>query len=144
MVTNASETVVIPFHRCWAAFRPEGQADEAEFENLTIAPPTTVHARGFKEKINSLTVKSTDYEVLIDTAGLVYLEGEKYLDAAPVGRMYKQVSVKLQLTPHHTEVPLVLEIFFDLAPIAEEEPIRNTRVLGRWILRRPESSGTKE
>ena len=140
LITNASETVVIPFHRCRAAFRPEGQADEAVFENLTISPPTTVHARGFKEKVHSLTVKSTDSEVLIDTAGLVYLEGEIYLDEAPTGRMYKHIRVKVQLTPHHTDLPLVLEEFFDLEPEgagAGTEP--TSRLLGRWLLRKPEN-----
>ncbi|NLI77753.1 MAG: hypothetical protein GX442_15125 [Candidatus Riflebacteria bacterium] len=130
IITYSSETVVIPFHTCKVAFRGEHSPDEAYFENITITPPTTFHARELKEKVRSLTVSSTESEVLINTAGLVHLQGEITTTEHP--RLNREIRIKAMLTPHHSELPAVIQA--DFAPVAVGEN-EGPRLLARWQIR---------
>ena len=57
--SHTSETIVFPFHKCNIVFRQRGNADEKNFENIKITPPTSFSSREFKEKSQSLTVNAT-------------------------------------------------------------------------------------
>jgi hypothetical protein len=129
--THALDTVVFPFHRCQVALRHEGAADDAYFDNLRMTPPTTYHAREFKEKNQSLTVSATEHEVLVNTAGMVILSGE-ILVAGPAPRVPpRRLSVKAHLMPHHVEIPMVFEAVFRIEEaigVDEDRP----RLVARW------------
>lgn len=127
IITCSTETVVIPFHTCKVAFRTEHAPDEAYFEKIAITPPTTFHARELKEKVRSLTVSSTDSEVLIDTAGLVHLHGEITTTEHPL--LNRQIRIKAMLTPHHSERPAVVQA--DFVPVPRQEA-DSPRLIARW------------
>ncbi|EKD82508.1 MAG: hypothetical protein ACD_39C01242G0001 [uncultured bacterium] len=129
VVTYSSETLVIPFHRCEILFRPQGRPDEKKFENIRIAPPTSYSSRGLKEKSQSLTVNSTEHEVLIDTAGMTYLTAEYFTEESPGPRMFEEIEVKGWLRSHHTTEPVSFEAIFELQRRENEE---SERMLGEW------------
>lgn len=130
-ITFSSDTVVIPFHRCELVFRPEGRPDERRFENIKIMPPTSYSTRGLKEKSQSLTVNSTEHEVLIDTAGMAYLTGEISATEKPGPKLFEEIMVKAWLKPHNTEDPVNFEAVFKLQtqPKARDD---TDRLLGEW------------
>jgi hypothetical protein len=130
-ITFCSETVVIPFHRCEIVFRPEGQPDDSRFSNLRIMPPTSYSTRGLKEKSQSLTVKATEHEVLIDTAGMTYLTADLSAIEKPGPKLFEEIVVKAKLLPHHTEDPVNFEAVFKLV---ERNAKHNDsdRLLGEW------------
>ena len=136
VVTYSSETLVIPFHRCEILFRPQGRPDEKKFENIRIAPPTSYSSRGLKEKSQSLTVNSTEHEVLIDTAGMTYLTAEYFTEESPGPRMFEEIEVKGWLRSHHTTEPVSFEAIFELQRRENEE---SERMLGEWRFARREN-----
>ncbi len=130
-ITFSSETVVIPFHRCELVFRPEGRPDEKRFENIKIMPPTSYSTRGLKEKTQSLTVNSTEHEVLIDTAGMAYLTGDISAAEKPGPKLFEEIMVKALLKPHDAEDPVSFDACFKLVthPRSDGE---SERLLGEW------------
>ena len=140
VVTYSAETVVIPFHRCEVLFRPQGRPDEKRFENLRIRPPTSYSSRGLKEKTQSLTVNSTDHEVLIETAGMAFLTAECFADEKPGPKLFDTIEVKGWLRSHHAEDPVSFEAIFELVSPSQHKEI-SERTLGEWRFTRkdPES-----
>jgi hypothetical protein len=130
-ITFSSETVVIPFHRCEILFRPEGRPDDMKFSNIRIMPPTSYSTRGLKEKSQSLTVNSTEHEVLIDTAGMAYLTAEILSVEKPGPKLFEEIYVKARLKPHHTEDPVTFDAAFKLLKKGKDHS-DSDRVLGRW------------
>lgn len=128
-ITYSSETMVFPFHRCEVLWRPLGRPDEKRFSNLRITPPTDYSSREFKQKNKSLTVDSTDYEVLIDTAGMTELTAECFENEKPGPLMFETIELKIRLCSHHSELPVTLEAVFELIQ-KQKEP--SDRLLGRW------------
>jgi hypothetical protein len=130
-ITFSSETVVIPFHRCELVFRPEGRPDERKFENIKITPPTSYSTRGLKEKTQSLTVNSTEHEVLIDTAGMAYLTGDISVNEKPGPKLFEEIVVKAWLKAHHTEDPVNFDAVFKLVThnLSAND---SDRILGEW------------
>lgn len=131
LVTFSSETVVIPFHRCEIVFRPEGRPDENKFENIRITPPTSYSTRALKQTRESLTIESTDSEVLINTAGMAFLNAEFYSSETPGPKMFEQIMVKGLLKTHHESDPINLDANFTLI----RQSLKNNdsdRVLGKW------------
>ena len=133
LVTFSSETVVFPFHRCEVIVRPEGRPDEMKLENIRMTPPTLYSTRGLKEKSQSLTVNSTDNEVLVDTAGMVFLTGEFYSKDISSGRLFEEIQIKVSLRPHHTENPLTFSATFALNGTNGHKN-SSDRIIGQWIL----------
>lgn len=130
-VTYSSETVVIPFHRCEVLFRRQGYPDEHKFDNIRITPPTQYSTRGLKEKTQSLTVNSTEHEVLIDTAGMAFLTAEYFSDEKPGPRLLDSIEVKAWLKSHHSDDPVSFEALFELVrPVQGRED--SDRLLGEW------------
>jgi hypothetical protein len=137
-VTYSGETVVIPFHRCEVLFRRQGYPDEHRFDNIRITPPTSYSSRGLKEKTQSLTVNSTEHEVLVDTAGMAFLTAEFFSDEKPGPRLLDQIEVKARLKSHHSDDPINLEAIFELIsqPHGRDD---SDRLLGEWRFVRKES-----
>ncbi|KAF1081351.1 MAG: hypothetical protein GQF41_2157 [Candidatus Rifleibacterium amylolyticum] len=129
VVTYSSDTLVIPFHRCEILFRPQGRPDEKKFENIRIAPPTSYSTRGLKEKSQSLTVNSTEHEVLIDKAGMTYLTAEYFTDEKPGSPLFGEIEVKGWLRAHHSAEPVNFEAIFELQRRESED---SDRMLGEW------------
>ncbi|MBU1108983.1 MAG: ATP-binding protein [Candidatus Riflebacteria bacterium] len=129
VVTYSSETLVIPFHRCEILFRPQGRPDEKKFESIRIAPPTSYSSRGLKEKSQSLTVNSTEHEVLIDTAGMTYLTAESFTEEKPGPQLYEEIEVKGWLRSHYSSEPVSFEAIFELQRRENED---SERMLGEW------------
>lgn len=130
-VTYSTETVVIPFHRCEILFRQHGHPDEKKFENIRITPPTSYSGRGLKETTQSLTVNSTEHEVLIDTAGMAYVTAEYFTNDKPGPKLFDEIEVKAWLRSHHSDDPVNLEAVFELvAPSHQKED--SDRMLGEW------------
>lgn len=136
VVTFSSATLVIPFHRCEILFRPQGRPDEKKFENIRIAPPTSYSSRGLMEKSQSLTVNSTEHEVLIDTAGMTYLTAEYFTTEKSGPRLFEEIEVKGWLRSHHTTEPVSFEAIFELQHRENEE---SDRMLGEWRFARREN-----
>lgn len=136
-VTYSNETVVIPFHRCEILFRRQGYPDEHRFDNIRITPPTSYSTRGLKEKTQSLTVNSTDHEVLIDTAGMAYLTAEYFSDEKPDSRLLDSIEVKAWLKSHHSDDPVYFEAIFDLISQSQGRD-DSDRLLGAWRFVRKE------
>ena len=137
-ITYSSETMVFPFHRCEVLWRPQGRPDEKAFSNLRITPPTSYSSREFKQKNKSLTVDSTDYEVLIDTAGMTELTAESFEDEKPGPILFEAIELKLKLCSHHSDLPVSLEALFHLVQ-KQKEP--SDRLIGRWELVNKVNSG---
>ena len=137
-ITYSSETMVFPFHRCEVLWRPQGRPDEKAFSNLRITPPTSYSSREFKQKNKSLTVDSTDYEVLIDTAGMTELTAESFEDEKPGPILFEAIELKLKLCSHHSDLPVSLEALFHLVQ-KQKEP--SDRLIGRWELVKKVNSG---
>ncbi|GAB1354674.1 hypothetical protein MASR1M12_34130 [Erysipelotrichia bacterium] len=137
LVTYSPDTVVIPFHRCEVLFRPQGRPDERRFENLRIIPPTSYSSRGLKEKTQSLTVNSTEHEVLIDTAGMAFLTAEYFTDEKPGSKLFDEIEVKGWLRSHHSDDPVNFEAIFELVSHAHQKDASD-RMLGEWRLSRKE------
>jgi hypothetical protein len=135
-ITFSSDTVVIPFHRCEMIFRPEGRPDEQKFENLRITPPTSYSTRGLKEKSQSLTVNSTEHEVLIDTAGMAYITADISVREKPGPKLYEELMIKARLKPHHTEDFLNFDAVFKLKNREDPENLSD-RLLGTWLYQSP-------
>ncbi len=136
-VTNSSEIVVIPFHRCEVLFRPQGRPDEKRFENLRITPPTSYSSRGLKEKTQSLTVNSTEHEVLVETAGMAFLTGEYFTEDKPGPKLYDEIEVKGWLRSHHSDDPVNFEAIFELVAPSHQKEV-SERMLGEWRFVRKE------
>lgn len=130
ITTNSHDSVVFPFHRTKLVFRPKG-GDESNFGLIRISPPTTFQARVLRETTKSLTVRSSDHEVLVDTAGMVNLTGELEMTDFPPGPLYREILVKGRLSPHHTDFPLVFDVDFTLTESAAKKEDSN-RMLARW------------
>ncbi len=128
-VTNSSDTVVFPFHRCKVVFRPQGQPDEKKFENLRIEPPTFYSRREFMEKNKSLTVNSTENEVLIDTAGMAYITAEYFSNEKPGPPLFKEIEAKVYLKTHQSDDPILLEATFELISQSKKQ---SDRIMGEW------------
>lgn len=128
-VTYSNETVVFPFHRCKILFRAQGQPDEKKFSNIRIAPPTSYSSREFKEKTQSLTVNSTENEVLINTAGMGYITAEYFSSTDPGAKLFEEIEVKTLLKTHHSDDPILLEAVFTLVPHRAQP---SERLLGEW------------
>lgn len=138
VVTYSADTLVIPFHRCEILFRPQGRPDEKKFENIRIAPPTSYSSRGLKEKSQSLTVNSTEHEVLIDTAGMTYLNAEYFTEEKPGLPLFGEIEVKGWLRSHYSAEPVSFDAIFALQRRENEE---SERMLGEWRYIRPEGEG---
>ncbi len=136
-ITYSSETVVFPFHRCEVLWRPQGRPEEMKFENLRIVPPTSYSSRELKQKNKSLTVDSTDYEVLIDTAGMTELTAECFVNEKPGPIMFESIELKLRLCSHHSDVPVSLEAVFELV---EKQKDPSDRLIGRWEIKNKTTS----
>ena len=137
-ITYSSETMVFPFHRCEVLWRPQGRPDEKAFTNLRITPPTAYSSRELKQKNKSLTVDSTDYEVLIDTAGMTELTAEYFEDEKPGPILFEAIELKLKLCSHHSDLPVSLEALFHLVQ-KQKEP--SDRLIGRWEIVNKVNSG---
>jgi hypothetical protein len=136
IVTFSSETIVIPLHKCEVVFRPAGRPDERKFEEIRLAPPTSFNTRGMERKSQSLTVRATDYEVLIDTAGMMQLTGESFVENRPSGMLYEEITVKGRLKSHHIEDFITFSV--DFALVGSPKPDNSDRILGTWKLVEPE------
>lgn len=132
LTTHSSDQVVIPFHRCRAIIREENSKYEVSCDKIRISPPITFQAMGLREKKQSLTVSSTDHEAIINTAGMIFFSAEAMAATFPENSLADQIRVKAVISPHHTEVPVILEPVFryDEAAKSEEE---SNRVVARWI-----------
>lgn len=130
-VTYSSEPVVIPFHRCEILFRRQGYPDERKFDNIRIMPPTQYSGRGLKEKTQSLTVNSTEHEVLIDTAGMAFLTAEYFTSDKPAPVLMENIEVKAWLRSHHSDNPVNFEALFALVKPAHSREASD-RILGEW------------
>lgn len=137
-VASSAETVVIPFHRCEILFRPQGRPDEKKFENIRITPPTSYSTRGLKEKSQSLTVNSTEHEVLIDTAGMAFLTAEYFTDEKPGVKLFEEIEVKGWLRSHHSDDPVNFEVIFELVGHHHLKEDAD-RMLGEWRFVRKDS-----
>ncbi len=137
-ITFSTDTVVIPFHRCELVFRPEGRPDEKRFENIRITPPTSYSTRGLKEQSQSLTVNSTEHEVLIETAGMAYLTGEISSAEKPGPKLFEEIMVKAWLRPHNSEDPVNFDAVFKLHARNRSEN-ESDRTLGEWRYEKKES-----
>ena len=137
-ITYSSETMVFPFHRCEVYWRPQGRPEEQLFTNLRITPPTSYSSREFKQKNKSLTVDSTEYEVLIDTAGMTELTAEYFEDNKPGPILFEAIELKMKLRSHHSDLPVSLEALFHLVQ-KQKEP--SDRLIGRWELVNKTNSG---
>lgn len=131
IITFARETVVIPFHRCSIIFRPEGRPDEQKVENIKISPPTSYSTRALKQTNQSLTIESTDNEVLVNTAGLAYLTGDLYSCDKPGPKLFEQVIVKGRLSTHEASDPIGFEAQFNLTAKSAEKN-DSDRLIGEW------------
>lgn len=131
-ITYSSETMVFPFHRCEVLWRPQGRPDEKAFSNLKIKPPTSYSSRELKQKNKSLTVDSTDYEVLIDTAGMTELTAEFFENEKPGPILFENIEIKMKLCSHHSDLPVSLEALFNLVQ-KQKEP--SDRLIGRWEIK---------
>ena len=109
--TFFDHTVAIPFHDCEVRLIPYGLDDVILLENIRLDPQRTRRLRADAGRIESeletasFTIESTFSEVLINTAGLMYLKGQYYVDKS-VRQKYDQIEVKANLLPTHVERPI--------------------------------------
>ena len=91
--------VVIPFHRCRASFEIPGHIARTQFESIVMEPLSSVYFGygGHTKKIDSLTIESTKYEVLINGPGKITLRSEANLPRGETD--CKEVEIRVSLLP---------------------------------------------
>lgn len=111
VTTISTNIVVIPFHNCNITLKPQNSDNLIYLDKVRLDPPTRTKLIGQKGRIQtevinrSLTIRSTDNEVLINTAGLLYLKGE--LDfGESFYKINDEIVIKAILRPVNAEIPI--------------------------------------
>jgi len=88
--------VVIPFHHCTASFKIPERIPETQFESIVMEPLSSLVHRGgdVTERIDSVTIENTRYEVLLSGPGKIVLRGEVEIPKRQIGK-YKSASSQL-------------------------------------------------
>lgn len=105
-------SLVIPFHRCEASIQIDGT--DYYLNTFSINPPEktvpdysgsefTGSSPRFKKERLSLTIKSTEDEVIIDGPGKMLLKGSLSTPRLPTG-LLTQISFKAMLSPIHIDL----------------------------------------
>lgn len=91
--------VVIPFYRCSASFEVPGHIPRTQFESIVMEPLSSAYFGydGHTKKVDSLTIESTRYEVLINGPGKITLRSEANLPRGETD--CKEVEIRVSLLP---------------------------------------------
>jgi hypothetical protein len=104
VVPRTDARVVIPFHRCSASFEIPGHIPRTQFESIVMQPLSSIHGggRGHTMRIDSLTIESTKYEVVINGPGKIMLQGEVDLPKVEVDSE-EDIRIRVSLLPVDAE-----------------------------------------
>jgi len=107
VVPRTDARVVIPFHRCRASFEIPERIPETQFESIVMMPLSRIYFsdRGHTQIVDSLTIESTKYEVLINGPGKIMLRGEVDLPKVEISRE-EDVRIQVALLPGDSEYAL--------------------------------------
>jgi len=112
ITTNSHETIIIPFHTCKARWSSHNQKAGKDFLNIRLDPPTRLERNASLSSMRfrnlSLTVESTNSEVLIDTAGLLKLTGDSIVEKSEVDKA-RRINVKAVVNLPNTELPVTID-----------------------------------
>jgi hypothetical protein len=99
VVPRTDARVVIPFHRCSASFEIPGHIVRTQFKSIVVEPLSSLYHRrnDVTTRIDSLTIESTKYEVLINGPGKVKLRSEA--DHPRCETASKEVEIRVSLLP---------------------------------------------
>lgn len=113
VTTCSYEAIIIPFHRCKAYWSTYNKKAGKEFINIRLDPPKRIKRSGSllgtKVRNLSLTIESTNSEVLIDRAGLLKLTADSVVEKADVDKLRK-IDVKAVINVPDTEVPVIIDL----------------------------------
>lgn len=95
--------VVIPFHHCTASFKIPERIPVTQFESIVMEPLSSLVQRGgnVTEKIDSVTIENTKYELLLNGPGRIVLRGEVEIPKGQINS--KQAEVRVNLLPVDSE-----------------------------------------
>lgn len=101
--------LVIPFHRCNAWFQVLGITTQTPFHHISLSPSGGPPYAGMRPKPQSLTIASTNSEVVINGPGRLVLKaaGKPTLPEQPIKY---NVQVTVHLLPTNAERPVVLSM----------------------------------
>jgi len=107
VVPRTDARVVIPFHHCRASFEIPERIPETQFESIVMMPLSSIYfgGRGHTKRVDSLTIESTKYEVLINGPGKIMLQGEVDLPKVEISRE-EDVRIQVALLPVDSEYAL--------------------------------------
>ena len=123
--------VVIPFHRCRASFEIPGHTPRTQFESIVMEPLSSLVHRGgnVTERIDSVTIENTRYEVLFNGPGKIVLRGEVEIPKSRID--CKKAEVRVSLLPVDSEHAISFCETLHKAPSNVQE-----HELACWILER--------
>ena len=113
VTTYSYEAIIIPFHKCKAYWSTHNGKAGKDFTNIRLDPPKRMERSrsmlGMKFRNLSLTVESTNSEVLIDRAGLLKLTADSVVEKVDVDKLRK-IDVRAVINVPDTEVPVIIDL----------------------------------
>jgi hypothetical protein len=107
IVSKNRERVIIPFHRCKVIFKIGGLPD-IESNHIEICPAGNRDSIWIENNQKSLTVKSTEHEIIIDGAGKVLLKVSAERPNLQDSDKKREVKISIYLQSVNTERPVIL------------------------------------
>jgi len=106
VVPKTDTRVVIPFHHCEASFEVPGHMPRTQFKSIVMEPLSSLyhHRNDVTTRIDSLTIESTKYEVLINGPGKIELLGEATLPKAEI--YWEETEVRVSFLPVESAYPI--------------------------------------
>lgn len=109
--STSDETIVIPYHRCGAAFRIAGKWEWTSLEDLALAPPVRISLFGVSQAVVSAsrTIDASPDQVAISGPGRIDLTAATRtsdVDLGPSG----DAEVRVTLVPTNGEYPVTLHV----------------------------------
>jgi hypothetical protein len=107
IVSKNRERIIIPFHRCKVIFKIGGLPD-IESNHIEICPAGNRDSIWIENNQKSLTVKSTEHEIIIDGAGKVLLKVSAERPNLQDSDKKCEVKISIYLQSVNTERPVIL------------------------------------
>ena len=110
VVSEYPDKLIIPFHKCSALFSLQDNKP-CYFQKIWFEHPKRFNPQG--PSINtSVTTIATDYEVLIESAGLVQFFASLVSDN-PLDKTYDNINLQISINSSNIRLPVILDFFME-------------------------------
>lgn len=121
-----NETSVIPYHRCklelWLS-----DHDKSEFNQIRFHPIRKYREMLEDEEQSALPmIRCTDYELIVQRAGMVLFEGDIKRNKIP-SPLPEEIKVRTEIIPARSDIPMILTI-----PMTLIRQHHDRRIYAKW------------